>query len=154
MTADSATGSEIGFSGLKGVFTRCSIVFVDVPLTSVQACFEKSDFVDPVVPVFAAFAHCRWVVATHSRRKPGRLLFGRQVRFLFCLGGDRSLALVASLLITLKAFFRLGAVVPWPAVGAWTSEGLMPETRFRINGGNNEQTRNASFFDEVQPNRG
>ena len=127
---------------------------IDISLAAVEAGFKKRDFVDPVVPVFAAFAHCRWVVATHSRRKPGRLLFGRQVRFLFYLGGDRSLALVASLLITLKAFFRLGAVVPWPAVGAWTSEGLMPETRFRINGGNNEQTRNASFFDEVQPSRG
>ena len=118
MTADSATGREIGFSGLKGVFTRCSIVFVDVPLTSVQAGLEKGDFIDPVVPVFAAFAHCRCVVDAHSRRKLGQLLLGRLVEDLRRVGGlDRQLALVTSLLATLKAFFRLGAVALWPAVG-------------------------------------
>ena len=112
------TGSEIGFSGLKGIFTRCSIVFVDVPLTSVQAGLEKGDFIDPVVPVFAAIAHCRCAVAAHSRRKLDRLLLGRLVEDLRRVGGlDRPIALLTSLLATLKAFFRLGAFALWPVVG-------------------------------------
>ena len=66
------------------------------------------------------------------------------------VGHPAGLALVASLLATLKAFFRLGAVVLWPLVGIWVCEG--PEARdvFCNNGGKDEQTRNASFIDEVQ----
>ena len=124
----SSTGGEIGFRGLQGLFACCPIIVVDVPLAPVQASLKKSNLIDPVVPVFAAIAHCHRNGSPHSHRKLGRSCLARWLGiYVAWVGLPCWLALVTSLLFTLKAFFRLGAVVLWPLVGLLVCEG--PDAR-------------------------
>ena len=83
---------------------------------------RESNLVDPVVAVLAAVAH------GHRDAPPivTASLVGSVARWLgICVawvGLPAGLALVTSLLFTLKAFFRLGAVVLWPLVGLLVGE--------------------------------